>query len=427
MCGFLQPTEIANFRLLHREIATIGIQYIVSELIMLLKEESFQKLESVSKHPVISKYVRSIFWEAGSLPSVPRCVWEDMIRSNMNRLVSKEPLLGTYGNPLETFQKSPHRQCSKAQLDKAFAKYNAYFLEQERIRTSCDYTERMANAMGRLPRLRELSVSTDYSWSGFGNRLVRERKAFGAGLCRLSEGFGLNSPWGTTQARCLLLGAHRAGVQLDKFQCSCVDWTLLKQSEEAFAALKSAIISVRHLDLLFTFDQDDSVLMCAGFFVSGRLQDFVTSAPLLNSLSIQFEWGENRCPTDLNSVAGHFIWSQLRVVHLEGIKATHDELLRFLSRHANILKVLNLGNIHLTDGEWSSTFQKMRLTLKLLELDLSGCFDGHDDSGQSWFLTDKKNNTKIEPPTLKSCVEEFVLGKGECETIEAYLRQRGVA
>ena len=99
VCTYLEPTSVANFRLLNREIAEIGIQYTVSELILLLNESSFRKLEDVSKHPVISQYVASILWEVHSLPTFDRDEWEQNIRSPEKRaewdnLVVRRPAPG---------------------------------------------------------------------------------------------------------------------------------------------------------------------------------------------------------------------------------------------------------------------------------------------------------------------------------------------
>ena len=96
VCTYLEPTEVANFRLLNWEIAEIGIQYIISELILLLNESGFRKLEDVSKHPVISQYVASIWREIHSLSTFEREEWERNIRSPEKRaecenLVARRP------------------------------------------------------------------------------------------------------------------------------------------------------------------------------------------------------------------------------------------------------------------------------------------------------------------------------------------------
>ena len=104
VCTYLEPTEVASFRLLNREIAEIGIHYVVSELILLLNESSFWKLEDVSKHPVISQYVASILWEVHSLPTFDRDEWERNIRSprsELSRRISWQedqlPAMSLYG------------------------------------------------------------------------------------------------------------------------------------------------------------------------------------------------------------------------------------------------------------------------------------------------------------------------------------------
>ena len=82
------------------------------------------------------------------------------------------------------------------------------------------------------------------------------------------------------------MGAYRANVQLEKFECEWVDWTLLKQDEEIFADMKRAVSSLKELSLLLSIFHHEE---CGEFLATtGRFQEFVSSAPYLVTLDISF-------------------------------------------------------------------------------------------------------------------------------------------
>lgn len=103
---------------------------------------------------------------------------------------------------------------------------------------------------------------------------------------------------------------------------------------------------------------------------------------------------------------------------------TEDDLVDFLRRHVGTLKDLQLDNMLLSEGEWSSTFQRMRSTLNLKRAELFGWFSSEADGNGPWRFDDgyKGNYT-----ALKICVEDFVLGNGECVPIGAFLKQPPVS
>ncbi|KAK3170057.1 hypothetical protein OEA41_009442 [Lepraria neglecta] len=423
VCTYLEPTEVANFRLLNKEIAEIGIQYIVSELILLLNGSSFRKLEDVSKHPVISQYAASILWEVHSLPTFDRDEWERNIRSPEKRaewenLEARRPAPSdelawqAYMKEAREFNKGPLHQYNNAQLDEAFIMYSGYYDMQERICTSQTYVERMTEAMKRFPRLSIVLNESE-------NHYARERAAYGAGLYSLGDGGGsLDDPYGVWQALCLLMGTYRAGVQFERFECEWVDWTLLKQDEEIFADMKRTVSNLKELSLLLSIFHHEEE--CGEYLATtGRFQEFVSSAPYLVTLNVSFN-PEAYCPITLEHIVGQFHWPHLEHIGCEAITATEDNLVDFLRRHAGTLKDLRLDNILLSKGEWSSTFQRMRSTLKLRRMELFGWFSSEADGNGPWRFDDGYEGNYT---ALKTCVEDFVLGKGECALIDAFLKQ----
>ena len=275
--------------------------------------------------------------------------------------------------------------------------YSGYYDMQERIRTSQTYVERVTEAVKRLPRLKNVSMVPNESE----NHYARERAA---GLCSLSDGGGsLDDSYGVWQALCLLMGAYRAGVQLEKFECEWVDWMLLKQDEEIFADMKRAVSNLKELSLLLSIFHHKE---CGEYLATtGRFQEFVSSAPYLVASNISFN-PEAYCPITLEHIIGEFHWPHLEHIGCEAITATEDDVVDFLRRHAGTLKDLQLDNMFLSEDEWSSTFQRMRSTLKPKRVELYGWVSSEAEGNGPWRFDDRYEGNYT---ALKTCVEDFVL------------------
>ena len=61
--------NIALLRLVCKNFAAVGLHYLVPEVDLIFKSSSFEHLRQISEHPVISKHVEKIFYEADTLTS----------------------------------------------------------------------------------------------------------------------------------------------------------------------------------------------------------------------------------------------------------------------------------------------------------------------------------------------------------------------
>ena len=115
---------------------------------------------------------------------------------------------------------------------------------------------------------------------------------------------------------------YRAGVQLEKFECEWVDWTLFKQDEEVFAGMKNAISNLKELGLLLRIFHHEE---CGEYLATTeRFQEFVGSAAYLVTLNICFN-PEPYCLITLEHIVGQLHWPHLEHIGCEAITATEDK------------------------------------------------------------------------------------------------------
>ena len=79
VCELLGTKEILQLRLVSRYGYEVATLFFPTEIHLIFTIKSFEKLLAISKHPVISRQIRSIYFEADTLELVDRKRWEASI------------------------------------------------------------------------------------------------------------------------------------------------------------------------------------------------------------------------------------------------------------------------------------------------------------------------------------------------------------
>ena len=79
MFTHLSPTEAANLRLISKKFAKIGIEFILPELHPIVKKDGFDNMLAIVEHPVIPKYVKSLYYEVDVLNNLDFEEWRSSI------------------------------------------------------------------------------------------------------------------------------------------------------------------------------------------------------------------------------------------------------------------------------------------------------------------------------------------------------------
>lgn len=146
-----RPQVIALLRLVCKSFADVGLHYLVPEVDLLFKSSSFEHLRQISEHPVISKHVEQLFYEADTLTSY------DTMREWKNHIIvpgwfqslpddwagppsrsAGEREHRAYNRDMERRRAGPRHTQSEKQLKIAYEKYQKYLSDQNRMRV-CNY------------------------------------------------------------------------------------------------------------------------------------------------------------------------------------------------------------------------------------------------------------------------------------------------
>lgn len=149
ICVYLEPIDVAGVRLLNRTIAVVGLEYLVFQIHLIPKPDSFDRLLAVAEHPIASRYVTSLFYEADllrtfRLPQNDRENWEKTIAGPCNAGLleeSQDPhFKSACDRPPKKYIRRPstvalnHNQhYTKRELQQAYEKYRSYRAEQRRM------------------------------------------------------------------------------------------------------------------------------------------------------------------------------------------------------------------------------------------------------------------------------------------------------
>jgi hypothetical protein len=106
LCKYLQPQTLCAFRLTCRLYADVAAQTLFKEVHLMFRDKSFKNLLEIARHPVLSSYVTSIYYEAVDLE-------EPSTREDWERGISPP---GPRHNDLDTFPQPPGPGASEREL-----------------------------------------------------------------------------------------------------------------------------------------------------------------------------------------------------------------------------------------------------------------------------------------------------------------------
>ena len=436
ICTYLKPTELANLRLVSRLAVPIALEYMVPEVHLILAKDSFEQLKALAEHPIASKHVTSFFFEADKLGVLPREEWErsvagpqyvaqveEMRRRGHPCHHATERSLRTFKREVSKLSAAPRHQYTKEQMDHAFRKYSDFTHFQQDSQETAEQEKEVVEAMKHFPHLKELTMTVQCCPRIGSSRL---RKAFEPTFCphyqNETSRDTKSEPLGLQQTRSLLLGAYHAGLKVEALYCDIVSWRILKQDAETFTRMKDSLSNLKDLRLDFATshtEYDDpgietDVESCSSYLAAGRLKDFLTAAPNLEHLQIGFQFNQPVWPANLKHVVGEHHWPYLKIVELKMIDTSEKNLVAFCSRHAGTLKSLHLSSMGLVDGDWFSTFNRMRKILTLDTMVVSGRLEGLGEE------LDFETGSEDYCPELKEGIEAYFLG-GPCSSDELSL------
>ena len=416
--SLLETSQVANLRLACKIFSTIGLQYLASTVHLVFKPSSFDHLREIFEHPDLSQHVH-LFYEADSLEAVfsikewtKKIILPDRPNTDDSEPVPAPPPNASareklaYRRHMEKLRAAPRYIYSAGQLRSAYEEYEHYVWLQNYMRQDDYASETIRKAMAKLPKLKTIELSLFHRL--LGSASLKLEQAFAKGLTVACGDKG-HRPCGVEQLRSLLVGASDGDLEIETLRCGSVQWMLFMEHDVVFNKLKDAVRYLRTLELYLTtrcdhqddewlLDEEgheDEVYVCAQYFEdSGRLRDFLTSAPHLEDLTVHFDTETAMRPAArLSDIVGAFHWHSLRLASFSKISTTEEELIDFYARHAKTLRKIRIESVHLDEGSWTSIFMRIRNTLSLEKATICGNLTAENQPGPLYLGPFPKNES----------------------------------
>lgn len=427
ICYHINDEDVPKLRLVSNFWNNIATTFLPKDVNLVFRPDSFQRLLNISRHPVISKQITSLYYEPNTLNEyITQESWERNIIDPIQKEDigarpapdASERTLRAWRRNITKILKRPHHNYSRSYLKKAYREYTRIYAEQEDLRSRDYGFKDFADAMSRLPKLSQICMN--YEWA-ICERLTNAKNAFAAGLIN-SGGDYCGIPF----MRSLLLAVHAAGVELGTLQLGSVDWKFLQLSDEILESMKSTLRHLTILELVISTGMDGNemgveIRDCRKYLRKNKLAKFLAAAPNLKDLTIGFDWNRPYSPAELNQIVGTTTWPCLESIALENVDAAPENLNRFFGQHASTLKHVGMKTIRLLAGTWIETLENTSKTLNLKSAYVRGDILG-EDPRQYW---DLKPGVWTEHSDLRSqgnrtskAIQDYLVQGGTCPLID---------
>ena len=451
--AYLTPGEAANLRLLSKNMAVIGLHYLIPTVYLELERDSFNKLWDIADHPVASKHVYELVYDVDRLQKITREDWSKRIefaeyRALRNRVPPKHPganasaaTMQAYDRELQSYSTQRVHQYSKEQLRQEWHQFQDACIKQSAICNSRALSAKLRGALVRFPNLRSVrmsSKSTMTRWlEGFTQRLGAswDQDAVKEEWLRRDSKVGL----GSTQSVLRAIRGHN--LPITRLCLDSLNWQFLTQKTRDFEIAKESFRHLKHLSMSFVTHKSSLEIYtneATAFMIKqrGRLLELLSAAPDLQTLRLSF------CPDVPRPILpfGHandmFHWKSLQAIELRRFDTTENELLEFFSRHADSLRSVTLADIDLVDGTWLTTWHRMRQTLQLKHAHAHGELDDWKENGVDmgrWRMNhtikiwDDEREVSLVSPCLGDLIRQYLQEHDEVDmTFEDYTASIGL-
>ena len=427
--GFLEPHDILRMRLVCKVFAEIGIQHLVFIVHLVSKSSSFERMLELSRHPIISQMVQSIFYEADMLLK-----FEDFeaYKGFLTRLaVLRETEDANLQYCLKAIKPQPDR-CSDERLRMGYAHYRDYFADQEIILRRNYNSKLLQDAFSRFPNLRSIHLRREGPLSVCSSYMVGE---FEAGLYVPYNDHKGHENHGVSQLQSLLWAAVSAGRRLEVLKCDQIYWTFFAQRDDLLAKAHLAVVALKAFELRINICAENfrdhgfhdgrlctNVRKCTENLQRGPVRRLLVAAPDLEDLAIEVNASCSFEPSiRLSDVIGTYHWRYLKRATFAFLRITEEGLLEFCARHAGTLAHLSLHDILLTSGSWPRMFQQIRKVLRLQSVEISGYLGSWNRSDHHnldpFYAEDNISLVAWRKPGLQAAIETYLLEGGDAEPI----------
>lgn len=400
-------SDIQSIRLCCRNMATIGLRYLVPTVNVTITKSSLERLQYLAQHPVHNKYVRKLIIYRNICKDYetmepsgdgddegPQCRWAKDVTPYT---ISESYTIG-YGYYVESYwlgrvALNPTKMSNVPQHVQ-----DALWSQHQRI--LADQTDLIRS--GELFRIVEESIAMFPSLQSFHTRFWSSVIFPGTPFIRFNpirpvENIYL-SP-GKPPPRWMrrfsftdeLIGAVFQGLGMSQSNIKCLNLDSVDLDFLGMKCIQSAISScnLKTLEEIQIFIEADHSYFPSeeeqdryiANFTGGQFRGFLAAAAALRVLKFQ---NTTRIGILLNwkFLFGSNHWRNLSHLELSKTGASKDEILSFFKRHADTLRILLLEDVWIPGGElgWIQILKHMHACLKLEDATFKGWFTARDSN-----------------------------------------------
>ena len=387
--SYLEPHQILPIRRVCKVLAAVGQYFMIREFHLAPVQRSFDRLEAVVHHPILSRHLRKIIYEGNQLPQCTSTEDFDELLLGSADIYWSEPTdlpkLPHEGASRKTYRLY-HKKCkevlrqrvSTRTLERAWIFFQSLQFRQWSDKQAIDDNAALRYFISRLPQLEEVElIAGNYDMS------TSTWNAHFPGLVAPSR--QSTTEMGVKQLKGFLEAASAANKSFLRIRAVELGSLFFNQP---FNPFRVALQSLQSLELdVFSSVVENNVVDITNVPGEDRIGEFLLLTRNLKELSLAFsgwctpvlEYNPDGPILDSTFAACH--WHQLERLSLKGASSGKNDLISFLRHHSSTLKHITLGEFTLTRaGLWEEVFWQMRNHLRLSSALFRGCLYSFDVS-----------------------------------------------
>jgi hypothetical protein len=315
ICGFLPDHDLGHFRLTNKECAEIGGSHIVRGIHVMFTAKSFQNLLKISRHPVLSRHVTSIFYEARFMEEISREEWEACIRD------SDESIDELGRDEKGGFDENLFEERLKISFDKGWKAYELMYEEQEYMRDAKYEFTVFAQALANFPNLKNIQATSDLDfWSEQLRRAYANTFAIRGFML---EGEDVEEKTGVRALSCVAQAISGLPTRIESLRVRRVHWSFFNPAPKGLNLRRHLFTHLRHVDLIVEAEYEDVNDLDLVWMQHEELGLALRSATALESIRLSFGATDSvpqlvlmersmNIPVSLAPLVGNMTWKNLQ-------------------------------------------------------------------------------------------------------------------
>lgn len=367
--------DIKALRLSCRTFADLGPEYLFHNVWLYMEEDSFAKLQALTKHRNYGRMVRVLKIFPNLLSGVL------LVKEDYEKCVKGITFTGD-SREKWGFDTDGRRELSQEQLDAGFLEYTQIYEHQVQVRTNADNL--LHHALAAFAGLKSITI-------GFVDEVIEDAVCFDrcnkiqdiARKTLMANGCdGWKSGLYDREDAIMILTAialsERKELDLDLTNdYGSFDTTLFDNHSNTLENIKKALVSLKSLLLDL---RGVSPVHLLEVIDTGSFANFLEYAANLEYLHLA-----NKPETALILFETIFCtahWSSLKTFGLHGLMVNGNDLNGFFDRHSATLEKIHLSRMLLTSGSWKQVFAGMQGKQALKSFGTGNLFVGNVGSEQ---------------------------------------------